>query len=195
MHIRSAIAVLLFGVSLLAQNAPAPCPADRPIDDIIAEVHKQQSKKANRNPNPLPDNACIFGWCRHVSRTPPTIPPPAPQAQTASDTNNSSSDTSSSSSPENQCNDAVERALEAAHDVEVGDFDFDGKNYRGALMRYRDALENKPRDPAIRVRLGRAYEKLNQQPEAIEQYTAAEKLSGPQKWLDEAKSALQRLQK
>jgi tetratricopeptide (TPR) repeat protein len=89
----------------------------------------------------------------------------------------------------------MERALEAARDVEVGDYSFDEKNYRGALMRYQDAANWKPQDIAIHVRLGRAYEKLKQLPQAVEEYTAAQKASGPQKWTDEAKAALQRLQK
>jgi tetratricopeptide (TPR) repeat protein len=79
--------------------------------------------------------------------------------------------------------------------VDVGDYYFEEKrNYNAALMRYRDALEAKPGDIAIHVRLGRVFEKLNQPPQAVEQYQAAQKLPGPQKWSDEAKSALLRLQ-
>jgi hypothetical protein len=33
----------------VAQSKPPSCPADRPVDDIIAEVNKQQSKKTNRD--------------------------------------------------------------------------------------------------------------------------------------------------
>ncbi|PWT71004.1 MAG: hypothetical protein C5B46_08910 [Proteobacteria bacterium] len=194
MCIRGTIAVLFIGVTLLAQTESASCPADRPVDDLIAEVHKQQSKKNNRNTNPFPDVGCIWGWCREHSKTPPTIPEPAPQAQIPDNRKNDSG-TSSSSNPQNDCNNAMERALDAAHSVDVGDFNLNEKNYRGALMRYQDALENKPNDGAIEVRLGRAYEKLNQSSQAIEAYAAAQKLPAPQKWLDEARSALQRLQK
>jgi tetratricopeptide (TPR) repeat protein len=88
----------------------------------------------------------------------------------------------------------MEMALKAAHDVDVGDYYVEEKNYHGALERYHDALEEKPGDIAIHVRLGRVFEKLHQLPEAIEQYQAAQKLAGPEKWSDEAKSALQRLQ-
>jgi hypothetical protein len=38
------------------------------------------------------------------------------------------------------------------------------------------------------------FEKVNQLAQAIEQYKAAQKLAGPEKWSQEAKSALQRLQ-
>jgi len=88
----------------------------------------------------------------------------------------------------------MKMAVEAAHNVEVGDYYFGEKNYSGARMRYNDALEEKPGDLAIHVRLGRVLEKLNQIPQALEHYEAAEKLAGPEKWSDEAKSALRRLQ-
>jgi tetratricopeptide (TPR) repeat protein len=88
----------------------------------------------------------------------------------------------------------MDTAVQAAHDVDVGDYYFELKNYHAALLRYKGALEEKPGDIAICVRLGRAFEKLNQLPQAIEQYQAAQKLTGPEKWSEEAKSALLRLQ-
>ena len=86
-------------------------------------------------------------------------------------------------------------ALDAAHNVDVGDYYFGQKNYNGALLRYNDALEEKPGDTAIHVRLGRIFEKLNQLPQAIEQYKEAQKLAGPKKWSNEASSSLTRLQR
>lgn len=94
-----------------------------------------------------------------------------------------------------ECDDRMEMVLKAAHNVDVGDYYFQEKNFNGALLRYNDALEEKPGDSAIHVRLGRAFEKLNQVPQAIEQYKAAQTPDGPEKWSDEAKSALQRLQR
>jgi tetratricopeptide (TPR) repeat protein len=88
----------------------------------------------------------------------------------------------------------METALEAAHNVDVGDYEFASKNYAGALMRYRDAVEEKPGDAAIHVRLGRVFEKTNQLPQALEQYKAAQEFPGPAKWLDEARVAVARLQ-
>ena len=93
-----------------------------------------------------------------------------------------------------KCNEAMEKALQAAHDVEVGDEYFEAKNYNGALLRYKEAAEQKPGDAAIDVRLGRAFEKLGQLPQAIEQYKAAQELAGPKKWLEEAKAAVIRLE-
>ena len=88
----------------------------------------------------------------------------------------------------------MEMALAAAHNVEVGDYYFEKRNYSGALPRYDDALEEKPEDIAIHVRLGRVLEKLNQVPRAIEEYKAALRLGRPKKWADEAKAALLRLE-
>jgi hypothetical protein len=55
----------------------------------------------------------------------------------------------------------MRRALEAAHKVDVGDQYFADKNYKGALLRYQDAAEERPADVAIHVRLGRVLETLH----------------------------------
>ena len=184
---------------MLSQSAPPACPSGHPVDDIISEIHKQQSKRKHRNPNPIPDAICIGGWCRGRSQKPPKAPEPAPRPEApsngdSSSTSTSSSSTSSSRTPVDKCDEAMERALEAAHNVEVGDYEFESKNYKGALFRYKDADEEKPGDAAIHVRLGRVFEQLGQLPEATGEYKAAQELAGPQKWLDEAKDALVRLQ-
>lgn len=93
-----------------------------------------------------------------------------------------------------KCDDAMEMAIKAAHDVEVGDYSFAAKNYDGAFLRYKDAVAEKPGDAAIHVRLGRVLERLGQLPQAMEQYKAAQELAGPAKWTDEAKAAVLRLQ-
>jgi tetratricopeptide (TPR) repeat protein len=171
------------------------------VDDILAEIHKQQSNKKHRNSNPLPDVFCIGGWCRGRSSKPtppipPTVPESAPQAPQAKPPgeNESTSSSSSSRAPVDKCDEAMEMALKAAHDVEVGDYSFAANNYGGALMRYKEAAEEKPGDAAIHVRLGRVFEKLRQLPQAIEQYKAAEELAGPAKWLEEAKAGVSRLE-
>ena len=88
----------------------------------------------------------------------------------------------------------MEIVLKAAHDVEVGDYYFEARNYSSALPRYQQAAAEKPGDAAIHVRLGRVFERLGQIPQAIEQYKSAQELAGPEKWSDEAKTALLRLQ-
>jgi tetratricopeptide (TPR) repeat protein len=187
-----AVTAIVFSAGLLAQSTPPACPAERPVDDIITDVHKQQSNKKHRNSNPLPNVICIGGWCHNESgkRTSPTLPEPAPQVKNQGENES----TSSSRPPVDKCDEAMERALNAAHNVEVGDFSFAAKNYNGALMRYKDAAEEKPGDAAIHVRLGRVFERLGQLPQAIEEYKAAQGLAGPAKWLDEAKAAVLRLE-
>src|SRR5262245_8338490 len=205
------LALLVVSAGMFAQSTPPPpCPADRPVDEIVAEIQKQQSKKKNRNTNPLPESTCVFGWCLDHGRTPPTLPKSEPRAQTSEDdkasaadasssnsndpNSSSTSSTSSSRDPKVACENALEIAVSAAHNVEVGDYYFKEKNYRAAQQRYSEALEAKPSDAAIHVRLGRVLEKLNESPPAIEHYKAAQELGSPQKWADEAKAALSRLQ-
>lgn len=89
----------------------------------------------------------------------------------------------------------MENALEAAHNVEVGDYYFEKGSYQAALSRYRDAAEQKAGDAAIHVRLGRVYEKLNDRPQAIKEYEVAEKLTTPEQWTQEARAAMARLQR
>jgi Tetratricopeptide repeat len=179
---------------MFAQSVPSGCPADRPVDDIIAEVRKEQSKRKHRNADPSPTIHCSWGWCIDVSKTPPTFPEPAPRVRSTDNQNMNSNTTGSNTVPVETCGTAMKRALEAAHNVDVGDQYFGQKNYNGALMRYKEALEEKPGDVAIHVRLGRVHEKLGQLSQAIEAYNAAQKLPRTEKWTDEAKSALLRLQ-
>ena len=185
-------AVLILCASLVAQAPPVPCPADLPVDAIIAKQGEQQSKMKHRNKNPLPEVICVFMWCFDARRTPPPLPPTFPPAETAPGA--AAADVSSSKTPADSCNRALEMALEAAHNVVVGDYYFEKKNYAAALLRYQDAVQQKPEDAAIHVRLGRVFEKLNQLPEAITHYAAAEKLATPKTWSQEAHTALARLQ-
>lgn len=184
-----AIAVVVVAAATYAQSAPPRCPADRPIDGILGDIHKEQDKKQrSRDPGEI------------IWTTPPTFPEPAPRVEkpTKNKDTSSSDPTPQTPAPEpgpaEKCADAMNLALQAAHDVEVGDYYFRRQKYRGALQRYSDAVEEKPDDLAIHVRLGRVLEKLGQFPQAINEYKAAQKLAGPQKWSDEAKTALTRLQ-
>jgi len=184
--IRFATIALVLNAKALPQSAQKSCPADRPVDDFISEMKKQEKV---RNKQLSPETYCVLGWCRQVSRTPPTVPQ-STQAQKPAN----GADYSSSTSELDKCDMAMELAIEAAHDVEVGDYNAKKQNLRGALMRYQDALEKKLNDAAIQVRLGRTYEKLGDVAQAKESYTAALKLSGPDPWMREAKSGLARLE-
>jgi hypothetical protein len=196
-YVRRAVAVVVLSAGMLAQSAPPSCPSDRPVDDFITEIHKQQSNKKHRNANPLPDVFCIGGWCRsHSSKEKPPTPSESAPPVSAPPAKNPGQDESTSSSkiPVDKCDEAMEMALKAAHDVDVGDYSFSANNYGGALLRYKDAAQEKPGDAAIHVRLGRVLEKLGQLPQAMEQYKAAQELAAPAKWSDEAKAAVLRLQ-
>ncbi len=193
MHVRWVSTLLIVSATLLAQSAPPPCPADRPVDEIIAEVAKQQSNNKKRNKNPLPETVCVWGWCTHVGGTPPTLPQPAPTAETPTPSQGAE-DSSSSKAGVNRCAVLFEMALEAAHNVEVGDYYFEKGNFKAALMRYEDAAEQKTGDAAIHVRLGRVYEKVGDVQRARTHYEAAEKIAAPKEWSQEARSALARLQ-
>jgi Tetratricopeptide repeat len=182
------LGAILFTAAMLGQFAPPPpCPAERPVDDII-----KQSKKKHRNSDPLPQVICTPECIERPITTPPTFPE-APQMEVSTKKSTSLTDAPETNSGDT-CGEATKMAIEAAHDVEVGDSYFGQQNYRGALQRYSKAVEEKPGDLAIHVRLAQTFEKLRQIPEAIQEYKAAQKLAGPQKWLEQAKSSLMRLQ-
>jgi hypothetical protein len=170
-------------------------PADRPVDDIIAELHKQQSKKRQRNTDPSPQITCSWGWCLDHSTTPPTIPDPrrewkCPATKTRVLAARVPAGFLSRSAPMRW-----RWRLRPLTTSRLVITPSERRTINAALPRYNDALKEKPEDSAIHVRLGRVLEKLNQFPQAIEQYEAAQKIAGPKKLSDEAKSAILRLQR
>jgi tetratricopeptide (TPR) repeat protein len=63
--------------------------------------------------------------------------------------------------------------LKASKDIQVGNFYFNRKNYKGALERYKDALYYKQNDAVATFRVGECEEKLGHKDEArksFEQY-------------------------
>ncbi|HLJ28696.1 MAG TPA: hypothetical protein VKY85_18450 [Candidatus Angelobacter sp.] len=84
---------------------------------------------------------------------------------------------------------------EFAKDMEVGDFYLNQtRNYAGAMMRFRDALEHQPNDPLATFRLAQSLEGLHQADAAREDYAAYLKLEPNGRFAGEAKKALERLQ-
>lgn len=84
---------------------------------------------------------------------------------------------------------------EYAKDMDVGNFYLnERKNYAGAMMRFRDALEQKPNDPLATFKLAQALEGLKQNDEAREGYSAYLKLEPKGPHVGEARQALDRLQ-
>jgi len=194
MHVHWSASLFLLCTGMAAQSSAPACPADRPVDEIIAELHKQQSKRKHRQSNPLPQVTCIGAWCVDHSQTPPTIPEPAPQVERPQGRYKSEGGAHPGTSPGDACVDATRAALAAAHNVEVGDYYFETRNYSASSLRYNDALEQKPADPAIHLRLGRALEMLNRFPQAIEHYKEVPRLAGSEKWSAEARAAVLRLE-
>jgi tetratricopeptide (TPR) repeat protein len=81
----------------------------------------------------------------------------------------------------------------AAKDIEVGDFYFKRKNYRGAEDRYREALIYKANDAVATFRLAVCLEKMDQPDEARKEYESYLKIlpHGPQ--AEAARKAIDRL--
>lgn len=88
-----------------------------------------------------------------------------------------------------------EDVLAADHDVDVGDFYFVQQNYRAAEMRYRSALKRLPGEPIASLHLARVLNTIGNKPEAAEHYKVFLSWSPTGKDADEAKSAIERLQK
>jgi tetratricopeptide (TPR) repeat protein len=152
-------------------KSPPPCRNDRPLEEYLAELKKA---KKQRNKNPLPTGACIGRLCLGKAEMPQpekSPPPPPPQSKSDSGGSESSSRENVEAAAQNELPDRDPLAV--AQSVEVGDYYFSAKNYRAALSRYQEALESKPDDPAIYLRLGRAFDKLGEATRAFESYDAS----------------------
>ena len=85
--------------------------------------------------------------------------------------------------------------LRAAKDVEVGDYYFRRKNYKGALERYKDALYYKDNDAVASFRLAVCQEKLGDRAEATKYYEQYLKILPEGPLAKDARSSLDRLAK
>jgi outer membrane protein assembly factor BamD (BamD/ComL family) len=59
-----------------------------------------------------------------------------------------------------------------AKDMEIGSYYFRNKNYRGAMFRFRHALDSKPGQPEATFKLAESLNRLGKKDEAEEAYTA-----------------------
>jgi tetratricopeptide (TPR) repeat protein len=199
--------VLLATLSVCAQQAEPPkvCGDGRTVDDYVRDLAPSKNK---RRKNPLPDTVCILGWCKEMPKAsepqgpfpnPPEVrsdtrPMPEParvEGASSSKQSKISDDTLSNIEARYEpCN-----VDEAARDVYVGDIYFSDKKYKQALNRYRLALENWPREPAIHYRLGRAYEAMKDSAQAAEQYQSAIDAAPESPLANEARALLTRVEK
>jgi tetratricopeptide (TPR) repeat protein len=187
---RAVVAIIFLALCPVWAESPAkPCPANQPVDEILATVHQLHSKRNNRNKSPLPNLGCILGWCMKTGKNPSNSPEEIKVEPPASD----ATQDAKAKADQKSCEFAFNDALHAAHNVEVGDQQVDEKNYRAALNRYEEALQQKPGDAAIHVRYARTAERLDDREGAKEHYKTAVEIGSPQKWVDEAKAALERL--
>jgi len=81
----------------------------------------------------------------------------------------------------------------AAKDIEVGDYYFKRKNYRGALERYKDALVYKPNDAVANFRLAECEDKIGNSTDAVQHYEAYLKILPEGPFAADAQKALNRL--
>ena len=84
--------------------------------------------------------------------------------------------------------------LRALKDIEVGDYYFKQKNYRGAESRYRDALLYKPKDATATYRLGQVCERTGRIPEAVHFYRDYLKILPHGPYGEDAHKAIDKLQ-
>ena len=82
----------------------------------------------------------------------------------------------------------------ADKDIEVGDYYFKEKNYRGAEGRYRDALLYKPNDAVATYRLAQIFDKTDRPDEARQYYQAYLKILPHGPYASDCHKALERLQ-
>ncbi len=86
----------------------------------------------------------------------------------------------------------------ASKSVEIGDFYFRRKKYRGALSRYQEAIHTDPDYAPAYLGLGRAYEKMRLDQKALEAYHRYLDALPSTKEAEEAKEAhraIERLEK
>ena len=88
-----------------------------------------------------------------------------------------------------------EEEREFSKDMEVGDFNFKGKNYRGAELRFRDALNYKPDQPDATFKLAESLDKLGKNDEAKQNYQTYLIIQPDGLYAERARIALQRLAK
>jgi tetratricopeptide (TPR) repeat protein len=85
--------------------------------------------------------------------------------------------------------------MKAMKDIEVGDYYFRRKNYRGALERYKDALYYKDNDAVASFRLAVCEEKLGDKTEARRYYEQYLKILPEGPFAKDAHAALDRFAK
>jgi tetratricopeptide (TPR) repeat protein len=200
---------------------PQAAPSAQPSDQNQQQSKKKPNKVKEKLGDLLPDctNLIFFHGCRapkseddkddrkqqqrlqdatqRCQQLTAALPPSMAHRQPAPSSNASAGESSSraASQPDIHPYCMPEDVLAADHDVDVGDFYFAQQNFRAAEMRYRSALERLPGEPIASLHLARLLEKLGNKSEAADHYKAFLEWSPTGKDADEAKAAVERLQK
>jgi Tfp pilus assembly protein PilF len=100
-----------------------------------------------------------------------------------------------SSSPGDGTAAMSEQVREFAKDMEIGTYNFRNKNYRGAELRFRHALDYKPGQPDATFKLAESLNKLGKSDEAKQEYQAYLESQPNGSYAERARTALRRLSK
>jgi tetratricopeptide (TPR) repeat protein len=82
---------------------------------------------------------------------------------------------------------------EFVQDMEIGTYYFRKKNYRGAMFRFRHALDSKPGEPEAKFKLAESLDKLGKNAEAVEAYETYLEIQPSGGHAAEARGALEQL--
>jgi len=152
-------------------QAPSPpLPSDSPMPDLgkLPQAQDKKQSASKRKLDELVPHCLDIFWAFHACWS---SPPPTKAATVVTDD------------------------PEFAKDMDVGDFYLtERKNYKGAELRFRDALEHKPKDPGATFKLAQSLEGQGQADEARDDYAAYLKLEPNGRFVEQAKKALDRLQ-
>jgi tetratricopeptide (TPR) repeat protein len=123
------------------------------------------------------------------------ISPPKGDAKNHPDSESATADLEASDNPSDVQEFHPWNPMKALKDVEVGDYYFKRKNYRGALDRYKDALYWKENDAIASFRLAVCQEKLGDKAEARKYYEQYLKILPEGPFAKDAHASLDRLAK
>jgi hypothetical protein len=157
-----------------AQQPSPPMPPDAPLPDpsTFPASSDKNNPAIKRKLEQLVPSCLNVLWGFHTCWYLPPASPPKAKTSTS----------------------AVDEA-EFAKDMDVGAFYLnERRNYMGAMMRFRDALEHKPNDPLATFKLAQALEGLHRADEAREGYATYLKLEPKGHFVSDAKKAIDRLQ-
>ena len=153
------LATVLGGTLLLA--APLMAQTTGELDGPMTEDPRYQQKKPETQKPPANSAAPRTSNESSSEQTKIDLSPPLEDATAAGNKAHASEDVGEMH-PYNP--------LRAMKDVEVGNYYYNRGNYKAAILRYRDALEFKPRDAVAIFHLAVALEKIKEYPEAMELY-------------------------